>query len=86
MNITNISLEALESALSAAGEGHHDYEVNILKRERDEQWAGWYAAYVLGRLDNFVSPTTLTNWLEEAPNEENWVDSAASYIMQQLNQ
>lgn len=40
MNITDISLEALENALSAAGESHHDYEVNVLSGVRDEHWAG----------------------------------------------
>ncbi len=83
---TELTLASLQDALSAASEGHHDYELNVLKGERDENWAGWYAAYVLGRLGNFISPSTLTLWLEDAPNEVNWSDSAALYIMQHLKQ
>ena len=83
---SELTRTSLHDALSAAGEGHHDYEINILKGKRDENWSGWYAAYVLGRLGNFISPSTLSLWLEDAPNEVNWSDSAALYIMQQLKQ
>ena len=82
---TELTLTSLQDALSAASECHHDYELNILHGKRDQQWAGWYAAYVLGRLGNFISPTTLTNWLEEAPNEENWSAQASEYILSNLN-
>jgi len=85
MNITDISLETLENALSAAGESHHDYELNKLSGVRDEQWAGWYSAYVLGRLGDFVSPTTLTNWLEEVSNDENWSALASKYALSKLS-
>ena len=85
MNRTDISLEALENALSAAGKSHHNYELNKLSGVRDEHWAGWYSAYVLGRLDDFVSPTTLTNWLEEAPGDENWSALASKYILSKLS-
>ena len=83
--MSDISVTNLENALFEAGENHKDYELNILHGKRDEQWAGWYAAYVLGRLGNFISPTTLTNWLEESPDEGNWSESAATYILNQLN-
>jgi len=80
-----ITLTSLQNALSAASECHHDYELHILNAEPDEQWAGWYAAYVLGRLGDFVSPTTLTQWLKDTPNEDNWSALAASFILKQLN-
>ncbi len=83
--IVDVTPEALEKALNEAGENHHDYELNILHGERDQQWAGWYAAYVLGRLGNFISPTTLTNWLQEAPNDENWSALASKYVLSKLN-
>ena len=79
--ITEITFTSLQDALSAAGECHHDYELNILRGLRDEQWAGWYAAYVLGRLGNFISPTTLTNWLEETTDDMDWSASAAKYSL-----
>ena len=83
--MSDLSVANLENALFEAGENHKDYELNILHGKRDEQWAGWYAAYVLGRLGNFISPTTLTNWLEESPDEGNWSESAATYVLKQLN-
>jgi len=51
MKSTDISLEDLENALSDAGDSHHDYELKKLNGVYDEQWAGWYSAYVLGRLN-----------------------------------
>ncbi len=42
--------QQLSETLTAAGSAHHDYESNFLGGARDEQWAGWYSAYVLGRL------------------------------------
>ena len=74
----------LVSALNDAGQAHHDYESNFLKGERDEQWAGWYAAYVLGRLGDFTSPTSLTRWLIDAPSADDWAASTAQHISQQL--
>ena len=74
----------LESALRAAGEAHHDYESNYLKGERDEQWPGWYAAYVLGRVGDFATPTALSGWLAEVPSESDWASAAARHVMGQL--
>ena len=74
----------LENALQAAGQAHHEYETNFLEGERDEQWAGWYAAYVLGRLGDFTSPTSLTRWLEEAPSADDWACSTAQHVSQRL--
>ena len=51
---------SLVAALSAAGSAHHDYETRFLKGVRDDAWPGWYAAYVLGRLGDFASPTDLS--------------------------
>ena len=31
--------------------------------QRDERWAGWYAAYVLGRVGDFATPSDLAEWL-----------------------
>lgn len=74
----------LERALSAAGAAHHDYEVNYFNGERDEQWPGWYAAYVLGRLGDFATPTSLTRWLVTAPAGNVWSASAAEHVLSLL--
>jgi hypothetical protein len=51
---------------------------------RDEQWAGFYAAYVLGRLGDFATPSSLVGWLERAPSDDDWAESAAEYVLAQL--
>jgi hypothetical protein len=37
----------LAGLLSEAAEAHHQYETDVLKGERDNDWAGWYAEYLL---------------------------------------
>ena len=80
-----ISKEQLQAALSAAGSTHHEYEVNYLSGVRDEQWAGFYTAYVLGKLGGFAQPTELTRWLEEAPAGNSWAADAADYVIGKLS-
>lgn len=75
----------LQQALSAAGSTHHEFEQNFLEGRRDEYWAGWYAAYVLGRLGEFTTPTLLTKWLQEAQGEGDWEHFTAEYVMKKLD-
>ncbi len=76
--------QQLTETLSAAGSAHHEYETHSLGGERDEHWAGWYAAYVLGRLGDFTTPTSLTRWLEEVSGEGDWSKNAAAHIHSKL--
>lgn len=76
--------EKLHAALTAAGRAHHEYETNALNGERDEQWPGWYAAYVLGRLGDFTPPSLLAKWLEEAPPGDNWAPFAAAAVLTEI--
>jgi hypothetical protein len=78
------SQDELEKALSDAGSAHHDYEQVILGGHRDERWAGFYAAYALGRVGDFAAPSILSQWLEGAPRGEKWEATAASYVLSQL--
>jgi len=78
------SRKALEEALNAAGIAHHDYEQNALGGMRDEQWAVFYGAYVLGRLGYFVTTSVLIGFLEDAPQDGDWAVSAAEYILDNL--
>ena len=84
--MTNPSKAELQGALNAASSAHHEFEQNFLKGERDEYWAGWYAAYVLGRLGEFTTPTHLTQWLREVQGEGEWVDFAADYVIEKLTE
>jgi hypothetical protein len=74
----------LQAALAAAQRAHHEFEQNALGGTRDEQWPGWYAAYVLGRLGDFATPSTLARWLEQAPLEGDWSAGAARYVLDRI--
>lgn len=76
--------DELIQALETAGAAHHEYQTNALQGVPDEQWPGWYAAYVLGRVGDFVEPSVLANWLATAPASENWTASAVTHIEEQL--
>jgi len=76
----------LTMALSAAGAAHHDYENQFLQGQHDEAWPGWYAAYALGRLGDFATPTLLARWLEAAPLEDDWADGAAGYVIEHMRE
>ncbi len=74
----------LQSALEAAGGAHHDYESSFLEGVPDKAWSGFYAAYVLGRLGDFTTPTQLTRLLESAPSTDSWAAAAAPHVLENL--
>ena len=78
------SQNELEQALGDAGSAHHDYEQAVLGGKRDVQWAGFYAAYALGRVGDFVAPSVLSQWLEEASGDKEWAASAARHVLSRL--
>jgi hypothetical protein len=66
--------------LAAAARTHHEFQENSLNGIRHEGWAWWYAAYILGRLGEFTTPTLLTKWLEEIDDAKNWFKAATEHI------
>ncbi|HEX2153255.1 MAG TPA: hypothetical protein VHL52_04695 [Acidimicrobiia bacterium] len=72
--------DALVDALEAAASAHHEYETVALGGQRDEIWAGFYAAYVLGRLGDFMKPSELAATLE-AVDGEPWAEAAADAVL-----
>ena len=74
----------LAAALKAAGSAHHEYEQTVLKGGFDEQWPMFYAAFVLGRIGEFTTPSALTRWLEEVPTGGVWADEAARHVIDRL--
>ncbi len=74
------SRDELVEAIKAASAAHHEYETNALRGERDEQWAGWYAGYLLGRLGDFAAPSALAESLSTAPSSDDWAAAAAAHI------
>ena len=81
---TQPTVNEIREALLAAGSAHHDYESNHLSGQRDAQWSGWYAAYVLGRLGDFTTPTRLVEWLESTPSGGEWAESAAELVVRNV--
>lgn len=73
----------LRFALKAAAKAHHEFQENALNGVYHEQWAMWYAAYVLGRLGDFTTATLLTQWLSEV-DDENWFKKAAEYVINRI--
>lgn len=78
------SRQSLEQALRDAGNAHHEFEQLVLKGERDELWHGFYAAYVLGRFGDFAAPSSLSEWLINAPAGEDWPALAADHVLSEL--
>ena len=83
--MTSIDRTALVAALSAAGSAHHEYETRFLEGKYDDAWPGWYAAYVLGRVGDFATPTDLAEWLRDTPQEGVWAEDAAAYVLERLS-
>jgi uncharacterized protein len=71
---------AIAEALSAAGSAHHEYEQTALKGVRDELWAGFYAAFILGRLGDFTAASRLAALLEKVDARSNWSEAAAEHV------
>lgn len=75
--------DQMRRALKSAARAHHEFQTNTLHGVRHERWAMWYAAYLLGRLDDFTTPTLLTQWLSDV-DDEDWFGAAAKYIVGKL--
>lgn len=78
------SKKQLMETLRAAAEAHHEFQTNSLNGIHHEQWAIWYSAYILGRLDDFTTPTLLTQWLEKVIDKQDWFKKTAEYVFNNL--
>lgn len=74
----------LEQALIAASALHDEYERAILKGVVDDRWAGFCAAYLLGRLGDFAAAGRLAGLLAEVSETENWAAAAAEHVLAKL--
>ena len=77
--------QQLLKTLIAAARAHHEFQTNYLGGVRHEQWAWWYSAYVLGRLEEFTTPTLLTQWLAEVSDEMDWFKKAAEHVSSKIS-
>ncbi len=74
------SVPKIAAALKQAAHAHHEYEKNALEGVSDPNWAAWYCAYVLGALGEIAAPSNLTDWLQNAPDSDDWASTAAVHI------
>jgi hypothetical protein len=74
----------LESTLAAAVAAHDEYERAVLRGVVDPHWSGFYAAYVLGRLGDFVPASRLAALLAEVDDASGWEAAAASHVLMKL--
>ncbi len=81
----DFSRDKLFETLKQAWDAHREYQKVYMHGVYDEEWPGWYAAYVLGRLGDFTTPSRLTVWLANVPNGEDWLTSAVAYIFEQIH-
>ena len=76
--------DKLETTLNEAGSSHHQFQTIYLKGVRDENWASYYAAFVLGRLPELdITPSALTGLLAGV-TDHNWVAGSAKAIQNTL--
>jgi hypothetical protein len=76
----------LAAALSDAADAHHELEEHALASERDEQWAAFYAAFVLGRLGPFTTPSRFATLLAEVDAPNSWPQAAAAHALTALSE
>lgn len=67
-------------ALNGAAGAHHEYETERLGGNRDDLWAGFYAAYLLGRFGDLATCSALVEVLESVTAQP-WADEAADAIL-----
>lgn len=70
----------IEAALKGAASSHHEFEKVYLMGAPDENWPAYYAAFVLGRLENLdIVPSKLTALLHGV-SANNWTTEAAKAV------
>jgi hypothetical protein len=74
----------LMRTLAAAASAHDEYERAVLKGVVDANWSGFYAAYTLGRLGDFVPAGRLAVLLSEVEDEAEWEAAAADHVLMKL--
>ena len=78
------SAVSLAAALAAVDAVHDEYERVALKGVVDAGWAGFYAAFVLGRVGDFAAASRLAELIEEVEETEDWPAAAADHVLMKL--
>ncbi len=76
--------DTLADALAIADAVHEEYERSALKGMGDDKWPGFVAAFVIGRLGDFVPASRLAILIEEVEESDDWPRAAADYVLMKL--
>ncbi len=94
MSQTNTTV--LAALLTQAGNAHHTYEQTILEGKYDEDWAAWYADYVIQQglgnvLNQPVTKEQVSQFLsksyqvyQQENSTQNWADYTAEQMVREL--
>lgn len=95
--VSQILRSRIADLLSQAGSAHHDYEQTVLKGVYDQDWAVWYAEYVIEHGLNKVVPQSMRidqlgrflTEIHQLYSEENpdlsWADFTAIELAKQFS-
>jgi hypothetical protein len=76
--------KTLSATLASADTAHAEYERTVLRGVTDEAWAGFIAAFVVGRLGEFVPAGRLALLISDVEDSETWADEAAEHVLMKL--
>jgi hypothetical protein len=76
--------KTLTAAFASADSAHEEYERTVLRGVTDEAWAGFIAAFVVGKLGEFVSAGRLALLISEVDESEAWPEAAADHVLMKL--
>lgn len=76
--------DTLTEALLSADAVHEEYERSALKGMGDDKWPGFVAAFVIGRLGEFVPASRLALLIEEVEDGDDWPRATADYVLMKL--
>jgi hypothetical protein len=76
--------KTLVATFASADTAHEEYERTVLRGVADDAWAGFIAAFVIGRLGEFVSAGRLTLLISEVDESEGWPEAAADHVLMKL--
>jgi hypothetical protein len=76
--------DTLAAALMSADAAHEEYERTALKGMGDDKWPGFVAAFVIGRLGEFVPASRLARLIEEVDESDDWPRAAADHVLMKL--
>lgn len=77
--------QVLVDVLQETWDTHSEFQRVYLHEERDEMWAGWYAAFLIGRFGHIAPPSRLARLLEEVEGLDGWTERAAEHLLSELN-